>query len=43
MVVIQIFGEPGDEPAIIEIKNANAAKSYLNYFNLLWEQSVVIE
>lgn len=43
LVVIQIFGGPRDEPAIIEIKNPNVAKSYLNYFNLLWEQSVVIE
>ncbi len=38
VVVIQIFGEKGDEPAVIEIKNADVAKSYLNYFNLLWEQ-----
>lgn len=42
VVVIQIFGKPGDEPAIIEIKNANVAKSYQNYFNLLWEQSTPI-
>ena len=42
VVVIQIFGEPGDEPAVIEIKNAHLAKSYQNYFNLLWEQSTAI-
>ncbi len=42
VVVIQIFGLPGDEPAIIEIKNAHIAKSYQNYFNLLWEQSIPI-
>jgi len=39
VVVIQIFGKPGDEPALIEIKNKNVAKSYLNYFELLWERS----
>ena len=39
VVVIQIFGKPGEEPVIIEIKNANVAKSYQNYFDLLWEQS----
>jgi len=39
VVVIQIFGKEGDEPAIIEIKNKNVALSYMNYFNLLWEQS----
>ena len=38
VVVIQIFGKPGDAPAIIEIKNSNVAKSYMNYFDLLWEQ-----
>ena len=43
VVVIQIFGEPGDEPAVIEIKNKDVAKSYMNYFNLLWEQSTPIE
>lgn len=39
VVVIQIFGKKGDEPAIIEIKNASVAKSYMHYFNLIWEQS----
>lgn len=43
VVVIQIFGKPGDEPALIEIKNPNVAKSYQNYFDLLWEQSTVIK
>ncbi|MEI8143714.1 MAG: amino acid ABC transporter ATP-binding protein [Candidatus Berkelbacteria bacterium] len=43
VVVIQIFGKEGDEPAVIEIKNKNVAKSYLNYFNLLWEQSQPIK
>jgi len=43
VVVIQIFGKPGEEPAIIEIKNKNVAKSYMNYFNLLWEQSTSIK
>jgi len=43
VVVIQIFGKEGDEPAIIEIKNKDVAKSYMNYFNLLWEQSTPIE
>jgi ABC-type polar amino acid transport system ATPase subunit len=42
VVVIQIFGEPGDQPAVIEIKNPHLAKSYQNYFNLLWEQSAPI-
>lgn len=42
VVVIRIFGEAHDEPAIIEIKNASVARSYLNYFNLLWEQGTVI-
>jgi ABC-type polar amino acid transport system ATPase subunit len=42
VVVVQIFGKPGDEPAIIEINNANVAKSYQSYFNLLWEQSTPI-
>ena len=37
VVVIQIFSE-NDEPAVIEIKNADVAASYLNYFNLLWDQ-----
>lgn len=39
LVVIQIFGKPGDEPALIEITNPHVAQSYQNYFNLLWEQS----
>ncbi len=39
VVVIQIFGKPGEEPTLIEIKNPYVAQSYLNYFNLLWEQS----
>lgn len=43
VVVIQIFGKEGDEPAVIEIKNKNVAKSYMNYFNLLWEQSTPIK
>ena len=43
VVVIQIFGKPGEEPAIIEIKNPNVAKSYQNYFDLLWEQSTSTE
>ena len=43
VVVIQIFGQPGDEPSLIEIKNKNVAKSYLNYFNLLWDQSTPIK
>ncbi len=38
IVVIQIFGKLGDEPSIIEIKNKDVAQSYMNYFNLLWEQ-----
>lgn len=42
VVVVQIFGKPGDEPAVIEIKNPHVAKSYQNYFNLLWEQSMPI-
>lgn len=42
VVVIQIFGKEGDEPAVIEIKNKNVAKSYMNYFNLIWEQSTSI-
>jgi len=42
VVVIQIFGKPGEAPAVIEIKNKNVAKSYMNYFNLLWEQSAPI-
>ena len=42
VVVIQIFGKPGDEPSVIEIKNPNVAKSYQNYFNFLWEQSTPI-
>ncbi len=42
VVVIQIFGKPGDEPAIIEINNPNVAKSYQNYFDLLWAQSTPI-
>ena len=43
VVVIQIFGKPGDEPAVIEIKNKNVATSYMNYFKLLWEQSTPIK
>ncbi len=43
VVVIQIFGKPGDEPVLIEIKNKDVAKSYMNYFNLLWERSAVIK
>ncbi|MEI6498923.1 MAG: amino acid ABC transporter ATP-binding protein [bacterium] len=43
VVVIQIFGKIGEEPAVIEIKNKNVAKSYMNYFNLLWEQSTTIK
>lgn len=43
VVVVQIFGKPGDEPAIIEIKNANVAKSYQNYFDFLWERSKEIK
>ena len=42
VVVIQIFGKPGEEPAIIEIKNPDVAKSYQNYFDLLWEQSTPV-
>ena len=42
-VVIQIFGKPSDEPVIIEIQNENVAKSYLNYFNIIWEQSTPIK
>ncbi len=42
VVVIQIFGKAGEEPAIIEIKNPNLAKAYQNYFNLLWDQSAPI-
>jgi len=43
VVVIQIFGKPGDEPAVIEINNPDVAKSYQNYFNLLWEQSTPVK
>lgn len=43
VVVIQIFGKPGEEPAIIEIKNPNVAKSYKNYFDILWEQSTSLD
>lgn len=43
VVVIQIFGEPGDQPAVIEIKNSHLAKSYQNYFDLLWQQSVPVQ
>lgn len=43
VVVIQIFGEPGDEPSIIEIKNAHVAKSYQNFFDLLWERGTPIK
>lgn len=43
VVVIQIFGEPSDDPAVIEIKNAHLARAYQNYFNLLWEQSALIK
>ena len=43
VVVIQIFGKEGDDPAVIEIKNKNVAKSYMNYFNLLWDQSTPIK
>lgn len=43
VVVIQIFGKESDEPSVIEIKNKNVAKSYMNYFNLLWEQSTPIK
>ena len=39
VVVIQIFGSSVEEPAIIEIKNADVAKSYQSYFDLLWNQS----
>jgi ABC-type polar amino acid transport system ATPase subunit len=42
VVVVQIFGKPDEEPAIIEIKNGNVAKSYQNYFNLIWEQSTPV-
>ena len=42
VVVIQIFGEAGSRPTIIEIRNPHVAKSYQNYFNLLWEQSAPI-
>jgi hypothetical protein len=38
-VVIQMYGGVGDEPTVIEIKNEAVAKSYQNYFDLLWEQS----
>jgi ABC-type multidrug transport system ATPase subunit len=38
IVAIQIFDE-NDKPAVIEIKNADVAKSYLNYFQILWEQA----
>ena len=43
VVVIQIFGEKGDEPVIIEIKNPYVAKSYKNYFNLLWNKGTVLK
>lgn len=43
VVVIQIFGKAGEEPAIIEIKNKDVAASYQSYFNLLWEQSAETE
>ena len=43
VVVIQIFGKDGDTPKIIEIKNKDVAKSYMNYFTLLWEQSTPIK
>ncbi len=43
VVVIQIFGQPGEARAVIEIKNKNVAKSYMNYFNLLLDQSTPIE
>lgn len=43
IVVIQLFGKPGEEPAIIEIKNPDIAKSYQNYFDLLWEQGTAVE
>ncbi|MEK7614938.1 MAG: amino acid ABC transporter ATP-binding protein [Patescibacteria group bacterium] len=43
VVVIQIFGNTDEEPAIIEIKNSNVAKSYQSYFDVLWNQSTPIE
>lgn len=43
IVVIQLFGKPGEEPAVIEIKNPDIAKSYQNYFDLLWEQGTPVE
>ncbi len=39
-VIIQTFGKT---PAIIEINNADVAKAYLNYFNLLWEKGKIIK
>lgn len=43
VVVIQVFGDAGDEPAIIEIKNKAVAESYMSYFNLIWEQSTPVK
>lgn len=43
VVVIQIFGKKNEVPSIIEIKNDNVAKSYQNYFDLLWEKSLPIK
>lgn len=37
IVIIQIFDR--DKPAIIEIRDADLSRSYLNYFNLLWGQA----
>jgi len=34
-ILLQIFGK---KPAIIEIRNKELARGYLNYFNILWEQ-----
>src|SRR3989338_5321252 len=34
-ILLQIFGK---KPVIIEIRNKELVKGYLNYFNLLWEQ-----
>lgn len=39
VVALQVLTEPY---SVIEIKNKALAESYLNYFNLLWEQGKVI-
>jgi ABC-type polar amino acid transport system ATPase subunit len=39
-VLLQVFGK---KPAIIEIRNKELARGYLNYFNLLWNEGKKVE